>query len=189
MGKRSELEPRAIDLFASGVEIPQISVELGVSENSLREWKKRAGTEWDDARAAFRKGMIAPANFEDVGQRVARAREITARVNGNAANQGKMGMLLNESLQTMLYDVMCQMQTSDLLDLEAMEASIEQMKGLAVILQRTEQAANLNLKREKEIRQQALEDAAKAVETTGKQAGISPETIEIIRRDVLRIAS
>lgn len=40
-----------------------------------------------------------------------------------------------------------------------------------------------------EVRRQALKDAADKVEETAKQAGVSPETIQIIRRDVLRMAS
>ena len=43
MGKRAEKEQAAIELYAGGMEIPQVSAELGVSENSLREWRKRAG--------------------------------------------------------------------------------------------------------------------------------------------------
>jgi len=179
MGKRSDLEPRAISLYAEGMEIPQISVELEVSENSLRDWKKRAGSEWDDARALFRKGQVA--SFEDVGRRVQRAREITSRLTGNAKSQGAMGQILNEGLQTMLYDVMNQMQTTALLDPEKMDASISQMKGLAQILQRSEQAANLNLKREAEIRKQALDDVDKAVDGAAQVAS-QPLTIEDFKR-------
>lgn len=187
MGKRSELEPQAIERFAAGMEIPQISIELGVSENSLRDWKKRAGNEWDEARSNFRKGQTA--SFEDFGKRVARAKQIADRIGGDAKIQSKLGLGLNQGIQTMLVDIMEQMETNCLIDPDKLESSLSQIQRVASILQKTEQAANLNLKREKEIRQQALEDAAKAVETTGKQAGISPETIEIIRRDVLRIAS
>ena len=39
MGKRAEKEQVAIQLYAEGKEIPQISLELEVSENSLRAWK------------------------------------------------------------------------------------------------------------------------------------------------------
>lgn len=42
---------------------------------------------------------------------------------------------------------------------------------------------------EQEIRQKALEDAAKAIEKTGKQAGVSQSAIDIIRRDVLQMSS
>jgi len=178
MGKRSDLEPRAISLYAEGMEIPQISIEVDVSENSLRNWKQRAGTEWDEARAAFRKGQVA--SFEDVGRRVQRAREITSRMTGDAKSQGTMGQILNESLQAMLYDVMGQMQTS-MLDPEAMDASIDRMKALAQILQRAEQAANLNLKREAEIRKQALDEVAKAVDGAA-QVAAQPLTVEDFKR-------
>lgn len=185
MGKRSDLEPRAISLYAEGMEIPQISVELEVSENSLRDWKKRAGTEWDEARAGFRKGQVA--SFEDVGRRVQRAREITSRLTGDAKSQGAMGQILNESLQSMLYDVMSQMQTACLLDPESMDASIAQMTRLATILQRTEQAANLNLKREAEIRKSALTDAADAVEKAAVQQGMNTEQASFWRQQVLGV--
>jgi uncharacterized protein YjcR len=184
MGKRSELEPRAIDLYAGGMEIPQISVELEVSENSLREWKKRAGTEWDDARAAFRRGLTA--SFEDVGARVARAREITRRMTGDAASQSAMGQILNESVQAMVYDIMGQIQTC-ITDPEEMSDVIKKVNGIALILARTEQAASVNLKREKEIRKQALSDAADAVEKAAVQQGMNAEQASFWRQQVLGV--
>ena len=42
--------------------------------------------------------------------------------------------------------------------------------------------------REKEIRKRAIEEAAESVGASAKQAGVSEETIRIIRRDVLRMA-
>jgi hypothetical protein len=45
---------------------------------------------------------------------------------------------------------------------------------------RLEKAANLNVEREKEIRQQALADAAKTVDQTARKAGVTPETIALI---------
>jgi hypothetical protein len=41
---------------------------------------------------------------------------------------------------------------------------------------------------EKRARIEALEDAARQVQKSAKQAGVSSETIKIIRRDVLRMA-
>ena len=99
---------------------------------------------------------------------------------GDAKSQGTMGQILNESLQAMLYDVMGQMQTS-MLDPEAMDASIDRMKALAQILQRAEQAANLNLKREAEIRKQALDEVAKAVDGAA-QVAAQPLTVEDFKR-------
>lgn len=188
MGKRAEKEQSAIELFAAGKEIPQISIELEVSENSLRSWKKRAGTEWDEARAACRRGMIA--SMEDVGSRLRRSREIASALGGKAGleGQGQMGQVVNELLRSLLYDLSAQVQTEGLLGGEEMAATIDQLKGLALTMHRLESAANLNLKREAEIRKQALADAADKVEETAQQAGVSAETIQKIRSDVLMMA-
>lgn len=186
MGKRAELELEAIRRYAEGMEIPAISAEIGVSENSLRTWKKRAGTEWDDARKVARQSQLA--SMEDVGARLRRSREIASQIIGNAQDQSAVGMVLNQTLQTMLYDFMNQLDTATI-DPEDMGKVSKLLGNLSLVLGRTEQAASINLKREREIRKQALEDAAQTVETTAKQAGVSEETIQIIRRDVLRMAN
>ena len=186
MGKRAELELAAIRLYAEGVDIPAIATELSVSENSLRKWKAWAGTEWDDARKAARKDQLTA--LEDVGARLRRSREITARLVGDAQGQGAMGLVLNQTLQTMLYDLLGQMQTSGIVDIETMAATIAQVKDLTLVLQRTEAAANLNLKREAEIRKRITEEAADKVSEVAKQEGVSAETIQRIRRDVLMMA-
>jgi hypothetical protein len=189
MGKRADLEPRAIGRYAEGLEIPQLAIELEVSENSLRAWKTRAGTEWDEARADFRRGQLA--SMEDIGRRMQRVRTITDRIDVDPKNQGRLGQILNEGLQTMLFDVMDQMQTNGIVDADAMAESIGHMKSLALILQRTEQAANLNLKREQEIRLKALSDAAAVVSAsaTGKKGGLSDEAANEIRMKILGIGA
>ncbi len=187
MGKRGELEIEAIRLYADGDEIPAISRKLQVSENSLRDWKKRAGTEWDDARKAARVDQLAV--IEDVGSRLRRSREITAQLMGSARDQGAMGAILNQTLQTMLYDLMGQIRTVDLLDPESMNATIDQVNVLTRALQRTEQAASVNLKREAEIRQQERERAAEQVEKIAKKGGLSTSTVQEIRSRILGIAA
>jgi uncharacterized protein YjcR len=178
MGKREELEIAAIRLYAEGMEIPAISRELGVSENSLRAWKKRAGHEWDDARKAARADSIAA--FEDVGVRLRRSREITSQLMGDARGQGHMGLILNQAMQTMIYDLLGQIQTTDLGEYN-MEATIAQLNVLTRALQRTEQAASVNLKREQEIRKQALDDVAKAVDKVEQAEGKKAMTSERLR--------
>lgn len=189
MGKRAEQEPAAIRLYAEGMEIPQISKtsrEQGwyVSENTLRKWKDWAGPEWDEARAACRKGFVA--SMESVGARLMRARELGDALTGDVRTHGRMGLALNQAIQTMIFDLSGQMQTIGIVDPEAMTATIDQLKGLALTLQRTEQAAALNLKREAEIRKQAKEDAAKAVEVEAKRQGASAATIDSLRAAIMQ---
>ena len=188
MGKRAGKEQSAIELYAGGTEIPQIAIELSVSENSLRTWKKRAGNEWDEARAACRKGMLA--SMEDVGSRLRRSREIAAALGGKASLQGsgEMGQVTNELLRTLLWDISAQVQTTAL-DPEEMKGTIKQLTNLCLGVQRLEAASNLNLKREAEIRKQAFEQAAETVEKTALLEGVSAETILKIRRDVLMMAA
>ena len=181
MGKRAELEQQAIEQYAGGSEIPQISKALGVSENSLRTWKKRAGDEWDQARAVCRKGMLA--SMEDVGSRLRRSREIAAALGGQAGlqSQGQMGQVVNELLRSLLFDLTAKVQTAGILDGEEMAATIDQLKGLALTMHRLEGAANLNLKREAEIRKQALDDVDKAVDGAVATA-TQPLTVEDFKR-------
>ncbi|MDA8428926.1 MAG: DUF3486 family protein [Geobacteraceae bacterium] len=185
MGKRAEMENAAIRLYAEGMEIPAISDEIGVSENSLREWKKRAGNEWDEARAACRKGFVA--SMETVGARLLRARQISDQLTGDAKSQGRMGLSLNQAVQTMIYDVIGQMQTTGILDPETMTGTIDQLKGLSLTLARLEQAAGLNLKREAEIRKQALTEAADNVEKAAIQQGLNAEQAAFWRSQVLGV--
>jgi hypothetical protein len=182
MGKRAELEIEAIRLYADGMEIPAIAQELGVSINSLRDWKKRAGNEWDEARKAARKDQIVA--IEDVASRLRRSREITSQLTGDAKRQGAMGMVLNETLQTMMYDMLGQMQT---LQIEDMPGTVDMVNRMTLALARTEQSAVLNLKKEKEIRKQALTDAADAVEKAAVQQGLNTEQAAFWRQQVLGV--
>jgi uncharacterized protein YjcR len=187
MGKRAEKEHAAIELYAGGMEIPQICIELSVSENSLRTWKKRAGNEWDEARAVCRKGMLA--SMEDVGSRLRRSREIAAALGGQAGlqSQGQMGQVVNELLRSLLFDLTAKVQTAGIMDGEEMAATIEQLKGLALTMHRLEGAANLNLKREAEIRKQAITDVADVVEKAAVQQGMNAEQAAFWRQQVLGV--
>lgn len=183
MGKRAELEPRAIELYVD-MEIPEISKALGVSENTLRKWKKWAGSEWDDARKAARKGLIS--SMEDVGARLRRSREITAQLSGDVANQGKMGMILNETLRTMMFDILNQVSTAEI-DPEEMGATISQLNKLTLMLQRAETATSRNMKNEQEIRKKALEDAAEVVGETARAQGMDEAQAEFWMKKILGV--
>ncbi len=185
MGKRAELELEAIRLYAEGKEIPAIAETIGVSQNSLRDWKKRAGDEWDDARQVTRQSVIA--NTEDAGSRVRRSREIASQLMGDARSQSDLGLGLNQALQTGIYDLIGLIQTVDMADDDAINRAMERVNLLTLSLGRLETAAFRNTKNEQEIRKKALEEAAKTATSTARQAGVSEETVDAIWRDVLRM--
>lgn len=182
MAKRSAFEPRAIQLFAEGMEIPEISRvsdEEGwkTSENTLRQWKNTTRPtgggldEWEQARADARSSFLS--KMDEVGARLRRSREIAAALGGKAGlkGQGEMGIALNELVRSLLWDISAKIQTEAVLDPEEMDATIAQLNRISLTLQRLEQASNLNLKREAEIRRQALDDVTKAIDAaTGGEA-------------------
>jgi hypothetical protein len=190
MGKRADMELEAIRRYAEGMEIPAISAEIAVSENSLRKWKTRAGTEWGDARKAIHRSGIA--SMEDVGARMRRVRHMASEITGNAQDQSALGLVLNQTLQTMLYDLMNQMNTAAI-DPDDMGKLGKLLGNLSLVLGRTEQAASINLKREAEIRkherEKTLQDAAEMVKKTATKAGADDELIERIRADILGIGT
>jgi len=65
------------------------------------------------------------------------------------------------------------------------EVDEEFLANISLALSRMARTAVVNDDRERAIRERAREAAAKAAETSAKRAGVSPETIEVIRRDVL----
>lgn len=120
--------------------------------------------------------------MEAVGKKLRESREVAemwiAKV--GAAPQGQLGHLVNEMLRTLAFDVAIKLQDG-VLDEESMPGVIEMLKQLSLAVQRLESSATMNVKREKEIRQQAMEQAAAVIEREGKQGGISDETITAIR--------
>ena len=129
--------------------------------------------------------------MEEVGQKLRQSREVAqmyiAQV--GAAPQGQTGLLINEMLRSMAFELSLKIQDAELSDPEAMSATIDQIKALALTMQRLEQSATINVKREAEIKRQAVEQAADKAADVAKAEGVSAETIQRIRRDVLMMAN
>lgn len=129
--------------------------------------------------------------MEEVGARLRQSREVAqmyiAQV--GAAPQGQTGLLINEMLRSMAFELSLKIQDAELNDPEAMSATIDQIKALALTMQRLEQSATINVKRESEIRKQALSDAADAVDKVAKKGGLTSDTVQEIRRQILGISA
>lgn len=127
--------------------------------------------------------------MEEVGAKIRQSREIAqmyiAQV--GAAPQGQTGLLINEMLRTMAFDLTLKIQDAELNDPETLAATIDQVKALALAVQRLEQSASINVKREADIRQQERQRAAEQVEKIAKKGGLSGTTVQEIRRQILGI--
>lgn len=124
--------------------------------------------------------------METVGKKLRESREVAemwiAKV--GAAPQGQMGHLINEMLRTLAFDLTLKLQDG-VIETDDMPGIIDMLKQLSLSVMRLENAANLNVKREKEIKRQALEAAAKAAGEVAKQGGVSADTIATIRERII----
>ncbi|WP_321367613.1 DUF3486 family protein [uncultured Desulfuromusa sp.] len=127
--------------------------------------------------------------MREVGAKLQQSREVADMwINKlGAAPQGKIGNLVNEILRSLSFDLSLKASDLDLEDVENMPAVAGMLKDLALTTMRLEKAANLNVEREREIRQQALQDAAETVADTAIQRGLTKEDAQFWREQVLGI--
>ena len=128
--------------------------------------------------------------MDKIGTRLKESREMAQMwiAKLGAAPQGQVGLLVNEILRTLSFDMALVLQEGKL-DGDNAPAVVDMLKGLALTMMRLEKASSENVKREEEIRRLALAEAAEKAGDAAKQAGVSEATIRIIRRDVLRMAN
>jgi hypothetical protein len=130
--------------------------------------------------------------MEEVGQRLRQSREVAQMYISHvgAAPQGQTGLLINEMLRSMAFELSLKMQDADLEDTATMSATIGQIKNLALTMQRLEQSATINVKRETDIRkherEKALQDATDAIKEATSKAPVGdnfqfdPKTIDYV---------
>lgn len=132
--------------------------------------------------------------MEEVGSKIRQSREMAEMWIGKfgAAPQGQVGLLITETLRTLAYELTMKIQDADIDDPETLAATIDQLKALALAVQRLEQSTSINVKREGEIRKQAHEAALKlaasaAVTAVKSIRGATDAQIEQIRADILGV--
>lgn len=124
--------------------------------------------------------------MREVGDRLRQSREVANMWIGKmgATPQGQMGNLVNEILRTLSFELSMKLTDGELND-EDMPGIIKMLKELSLSTMRLERAASENVKREKEIRKQATEEAAKTVEKSLASQGMSKEVIDTIKSELL----
>ncbi len=129
--------------------------------------------------------------MEEVGQKLRQSREVAQMYISQvgAAPQGQTGLLINEMLRSMAFELSLKLQDADVEDPESMSATIDQIKNLSLTMQRLEQSATINVKREDDIRRQERERAANEVSRIAKKGGLSADTVQVLRRQILGIAA
>ncbi|EKO3626424.1 DUF3486 family protein [Vibrio metschnikovii] len=143
----------------------------------------------DDAKLS-RTGFNRYAKrMEEMGQRLRQSREVAevwATKLGDAP-ESDVGKLLQEFVRTMAFETSMKMmeQTEDE---EGEIISPKALGQLALVVQRIELAAMSSMKREKEIRAAYAAEAAEKTEAVAKKAGLTAETVKMLKAELLGIA-
>ncbi len=130
--------------------------------------------------------------MEQVGKRLRQSREVSEMwiAKLGAAPQGKTGQLINEMLRVISFEMTDKLLDEiDSGDPDKMPGIIDMLKDLSLTTQRLEQAANLNHKRDTEIREQAKQEAADVADAALKEQGATKETRQSIMDEIMGIKS
>lgn len=132
------------------------------------------------SKSAFNRKAIWAAS---AGRRLAEAREIAAVVGERLGKlpEGDVGLLLNETLKTLILDVLTDA------SLSGESASIDMLRKASMALRSLEGARKISVDARSKIIREFADKADKAIETTARKAGLDAATVARIRREVLGV--
>ncbi|MFY9180195.1 MAG: DUF3486 family protein [Venatoribacter sp.] len=97
--------------------------------------------------------------------------------------QSQLGKLVTQMIHTMAFELSLDMQNG------AAEVSVGDLKELALVVQRLEQAETSSVKREQQIRQAFAQEAAASVEQAAKELGLTKAGTDAIKAGILGLAT
>ncbi|WP_230660504.1 DUF3486 family protein [Psychrobacter sp. I-STPA10] len=122
--------------------------------------------------------------MNEVGARIQQSREMAEMWVGRFGNapQGKVGQLLNEVIRNLAFNTAINLSDGDGI------VEPKMLKELAMAVEKLENAATINEKRQREIEKAILAKAAKETEKAIVEAGLSADTANEIKQKILGIA-
>ena len=181
--------------------IPQLPSEV---REALQAWLRDPGISQTEATARTN-ALLAELGLDDrvsrhavnrydlrmrkVGRKLQESRQVAeawiAKLGSTPG--GQLGHLLTEVVRSLAFDLSLRLQESPLTE-ENVPGTVDLVNRLALASQRIEKAADLNVGREQKIRQAEREKAADVAEKTlSGQQGLSQQTIDSIKRQILGI--
>lgn len=133
------------------------------------------------SKSAFNRKALWLAGY---GEQLIQAREVAAVLAEklDKAPEGDVGLLLNETVKMIVYDIVMQGSIDD------GSASLEMAKDAALALYRLEHARKVSIVTRKKILDDFGEQAKKAVDSVAKVRGLTAETAEDIKAKILGVA-
>ena len=132
-------------------------------------------------------------SMREVGAKIQQAREISDAWVARLGSQpgGQLGHLIVETIRTVAFEVTQQVARGEI-TAESLPGVIDQINKLALAAQRLSRSSAEEERRERQIREEERKKAAEeAAEKAGQAAsgqGLSAETVELIKRQILGVA-
>jgi hypothetical protein len=101
--------------------------------------------------------------------------------------EGQLGQLIIQMVHGLAFETSMQLEDMGRIDPEDMPGVVRMLKDLATTIERTERASSLNAAREADIRERARTEAADTAVAAATQQGLSAETVEALRRQILGV--
>lgn len=119
--------------------------------------------------------------MDKVGAKLRQSREIAEMWIGKLGSEpsGQVGHLLNEVVRNLAFDTAVRLSEDD----EPVPPKL--IRELSIAIERLEKASSENEKRTAEIRRQTAEEAAEKVSESMSSQGMSKESIDTIKREIL----
>lgn len=167
----------------------------GITQAEARERANALLAEIDPQRPPLSRSAVNryDLSMREVGAKIQQAREISDAWVAKLGSQpaGQLGHLIVETIRTVAFEVTQQVARGEI-TAESLPGVIDQINKLALAAQRLSRSSAEEERRERQIREEERKRAAEeAADEAGKAAaehGISAETAEAIRRQVLGIA-
>ncbi|MEZ8932377.1 DUF3486 family protein [Vibrio sp. 10N.247.310.24] len=141
-----------------------------------------------DAKPSYTSLNRYARRMEDMGARLRQSREVaevwTTKL--GEAPTSDVGKLLQEFVRTMAFETSMTMMESAAEDGEVIPPKA--LAQLALVIQRIEQASMVSHKVEKEIRKAFAEEMVEKAEQVAKKAGLTSDTVKMLKAELLGIA-
>ncbi|WP_321276933.1 DUF3486 family protein [Thiomicrorhabdus indica] len=127
--------------------------------------------------------------MERVGAKLKESREVAKMyIDRFGEDQsGDVGKIVNEMIRTLVFDITMKMHDKKF-DADMAPELAKMLKNLSDAMNKLEQAAATNTKREREIKRLAAQQAADAMEQAAKSQGLTSEAVQSIKNQILGIA-
>ena len=133
------------------------------------------------SKSAFNRKALQIAAY---GEHLFHVREISAVMAEklNDTPEGEIGLLLNEVIKSLVYELIMGASLSD----EAVSSKM--LKEAALTLSRLERARQISVETRSKIMRDFKDKAGEAIDKCARKAGLDDDTIAKIRREVLGVA-